>query len=101
MANEAQRNKKCTILRKGGIGKLNAITKACARGEATVVKAINTMKERTFLHKSKGKDVLLAKFQSTNLPMCKRETKAFSAPRRKLRKSYAANVIGAVEDDSS
>ena len=59
------------------------------------------MKERTFLHRNKGKNVLLTKFQPTNLPMCERETKAFSAPRRKLRKSCAANVIGAVEDDSS
>lgn len=52
------------------------------------------MKERTSLHRSKGKGVLLAKFQPTNLPMCERETKAFSAPRKKLRKCYTANVIG-------
>lgn len=77
MANEAQRNKKCTILRKGGIGKLNATAKACARGEATVVKEINTMKERTFLHKRKGKDVLLAKFQPTNLQCVKERPRRF------------------------
>lgn len=59
------------------------------------------MKEGTFLHRSKGKNVLLAKFQQTNLPMCERETKAFSAPRKKRSKSYAANMIGAVEDESS
>lgn len=59
------------------------------------------MKEGTFLHRSKGKNVLLAKFQSTNLPMCEKETKVLFAPRKRLRKSYAANVIGAVEDESS